>query len=156
DFADIVCINKFDKAGALDALHDVKKQYKRNNNLWTAKDDELPVIGTIASQFNDPGVNELFERLMEKIAAKTGIKFGGEIEHHAHTKDTTSQTHIIPPKRVRYLAEISEEIAEYNKIANEQAEIASKLYQINGVMDLSKENETLKGLQSLKEKYEKQ
>ncbi len=146
DYADIVCINKFDKAGALDALHDVKKQYKRNNNLWTAKDNELPVIGTIASQFNDAGVNELFERLMEKIAAKTGVKFAGEIEHHAHTKDTTSQTHIIPAKRVRYLAEIAEEIYKYNKLADEQAEIASKLYQLKGAQQLIKEYSNSKGV----------
>ncbi len=139
DYADIVCINKFDKAGALDALHDVKKQYKRNNNLWTAKDDELPVVGTIASQFNDAGVNELFEMLMEKVATKTGMKFGGEIEHHAHTKDTTSQTHIIPAKRVRYLAEIAEEIYKYNKLTDEQSAIATKLYQLRGAHQLLKE-----------------
>ena len=163
DYADIVCLNKFDKAGALDALHDVKKQYKRNNNLWTVKDDELPVVGTIASQFNDAGINELFERLMEKVAAKTGIKFAGEIEHHAHTKDTTSQTHIIPAKRVRYLAEISEEIANYNKLTNEQSEIASKLYQINGVIEILKESQSPSLLEreaegevmKAKEKYEK-
>jgi len=138
DYADIVCINKFDKAGALDALHDVKKQYKRNNSLWTAKDDELPVVGTIASQFNDAGVNELFERLMETVAAKTGVKFGGDIEHHKHTKDTTSQTHIIPAKRVRYLAEIAEEIYKYNKWADEQAKIASQVYQLNGSLEILK------------------
>ncbi len=138
DYADIVCINKFDKAGALDALHDVKKQYKRNNNLWTAKDNELPVVGTIASQFNDAGVNELFERLMETVAAKTGVKFAGEIEHHKHTKDTTSQTHIIPARRVRYLAEIAEEIYKYNKLAHAQAEIASQIYQLNGTLETLK------------------
>ena len=156
DYADIVCINKFDKAGALDALHDVKKQYKRNNNLWTAKDDELPVVGTIASQFNDAGINELFERLMETVATKTGVKFAGDIEHHKHTKDTTSQTHIIPAKRVRYLAEIAEEIYKYNKLADEQAEIASKLYQLDGVLVLAKGSDNLKDIQVLKEKYDRQ
>jgi methylmalonyl-CoA mutase len=139
DYADIVCINKFDKAGALDALHDVKKQYKRNNNLWTAKDDELPVVGTIASQFNDAGVNELFEMLMEVIASKTNVRFAGDIEHHAHSKVTTSQTQIIPAKRVRYLAEIAEEIYKYNKLANEQAEIATKLYQLKGALQILNE-----------------
>ncbi|MEJ7822421.1 MAG: methylmalonyl-CoA mutase family protein, partial [Chitinophagaceae bacterium] len=138
DYADIVCINKFDKAGALDALHDVKKQYKRNNNLWTAKDDELPVVGTIASQFNDAGVNELFERLMETVAAKTGVKFAGEIADHNHTRDTTSQTHIIPSKRVRYLAEIAEEVSKYNKLAYAQSEIATKLYQLKGAQQILK------------------
>ncbi|MBA2249959.1 MAG: methylmalonyl-CoA mutase family protein [Chitinophagaceae bacterium] len=143
DYADIVCINKFDKAGALDALHDVKKQYKRNNNLWTAKEEELPVVGTIASQFNDTGVNELFERVMEKISAKTGIVFAGGIVHHVHAKDTTSQTQIIPAKRVRYLAEIAEEIYTYNKLTDEQASIATKLYQLKGAQKIIKEHAEL-------------
>ncbi len=134
DFADVVCVNKFDKAGALDALHDVRKQFKRNHGLWNAKDEELPVIGTIAAQFNDAGVNELFERLMEKVAEKCRVKFHGEIVHHAHTRDTGSTTNIIPPKRVRYLAEIAESNNEYNKWATEQATIATKLYQLDGVL----------------------
>src|SRR5436189_4249991 len=67
DYADIVCINKFDKAGALDSLSDVRKQYKRNHQLFTAKDEELSVIGTVASKFNDDGVNYLFELMMKKI-----------------------------------------------------------------------------------------
>jgi len=134
DYADVVCVNKFDKAGALDALHDVRKQYKRNHGLWTAKDEELPVVGTIAAQFNDAGVNELFERLMEKVADKCGVKFQGEIEHHAHTKDTASQSMIIPPKRVRYLAEIAETISAYDAWVTEQATLATKLYQLDGVL----------------------
>ncbi|WP_431212406.1 cobalamin-dependent protein [Puia sp. P3] len=67
DYADLVVLNKFDKAGALDALHDIRKQYKRNHALWTAKDGDLPVVGTIAAQFNDAGVNELFEKLVIAI-----------------------------------------------------------------------------------------
>lgn len=136
DYADIICINKFDKAGALDALHDVRKQYKRNHNLWTAKDEELPVIGTIAAQFNDAGVNELFERLMEKIEEKCEVRFGSTIEHHAHIKDTGSSTNIIPPKRVRYLAEITEANSEYNHWVDEQAKFASQYYQLNGAKEL--------------------
>ena len=133
DYADVICLNKFDKAGALDALHDIRKQYKRNHGLWNAKDEELPVIGTIAAQFNDAGVNELFERLMEMVAQKTGIKFHGEIEHHVHTKDTASQSTIIPPKRVRYLSEIVESIEEYDSWVKNQSEIATALYQLKGV-----------------------
>ena len=157
DYADIVCINKFDKAGALDALHDVRKQYKRNNSLWTAKDKELPVVGTIAAQFNDVGVNELFERLMEAIAEKTGTQFGGNIIHHAHEKDTTSQSQIIPPKRVRYLAEIAEEITKYDKLAKEQSVIASKLYQLKGAVYLLENQEgVIAELQKLIDELEKQ
>ena len=136
DYADVVCVNKFDKAGALDALHDVRKQYKRNHGLWNAKDEELPVIGTIAAQFNDAGVNELFERLMEKVAEKCDVRFHGDIAHHAHTKDTGSSTNIIPPKRVRYLAEIAESNTAYNKWVEEQAALATQYYQLQGAKKL--------------------
>jgi methylmalonyl-CoA mutase len=123
DYADVVCVNKFDKAGALDALHDVRKQYKRNHGLWSAKDEELPVVGTIAAQFNDAGVNELFERLMEKIESKTSVTFHGHVEHHVHTKDTSNQSTIIPPSRVRYLSEIAETIKAYDEWAIAQGVI---------------------------------
>src|SRR5690606_2998691 len=67
DFADLVAINKFDKRGALDALRDVKKQYMRNHNLWHEDPDTMPVFGTIASQFNDPGMNTLYKAVMDKL-----------------------------------------------------------------------------------------
>ena len=136
DYADVICINKFDKAGALDALHDVRRQYKRNHELWDAKEDELPVVGTIASQFNDSGINELFERLMEIVAKKTEIEFNGKIIHHAHIKNTTSHSTIIPPKRVRYLSEIAETIAEYDDWVKEQSKTATALYQLHGTLHL--------------------
>ena len=134
DYADVVCINKFDKAGALDALHDVRKQFKRNHGLWDAKDETLPIVGTIAAQFNDTGINELFERLMEKVAEKTGVEFNGEIEHHAHIKNTMSQSTIIPPKRVRYLSEIAETIEEYDEWVIKQSNLLRQLYQIDGTL----------------------
>ena len=62
DFADIIAINKFDKRGSLDALRDVRKQYKRNHNLWETAEENLPVYGTIASQFNDAGTNTLYRK----------------------------------------------------------------------------------------------
>ena len=136
DYADLICLNKFDKAGALDALHDIRKQYKRSHNLWAAKEEELPVIATIAAQFNDAGINELFDKLMEKVAEKTGVKFNGEIVHHAHTLVTTSQATIIPSKRVRYLAEIAETIVSYDNWVNQQAAIASEYYQLEGAKKL--------------------
>jgi len=152
DYADVVAINKFDKAGALDALHDVRKQYKRNHQLWTAKDEELPIVGTIAAQFNDAGVNELFEKLMTTIEKKTGVRFGG-IETHAHTSDTTTKSQIIPPKRVRYLSEITENNRSYDAWVAEQVAIATKLYQINGIIG-EKEVSGIPELQNLKKTYE--
>ncbi|HEX7905968.1 MAG TPA: methylmalonyl-CoA mutase family protein [Chitinophagaceae bacterium] len=132
DYADLVCINKFDKAGALDALADVKKQYKRNHSLWTAKDDELPVIGTMASKFNDDGVNHLFELLLKKIKAKTNIVFG---EYHFSETAKVSQA-IIPSNRTRYLSEISENNRNYDQLVNDQSAIASKLYQLQGTKEI--------------------
>jgi len=152
DYANVVCINKFDKAGALDALHDVRKQFKRNHNLWTAKDEELPIVGTIAAQFNDAGVNELFGKLMNTIAEKTGVEFL-QLTSTAHTADTTTKSQIIPPKRVRYLSEISDQNRGYDNWANEQAVIASKLYQINGVIG-EKETGNIPELQAIKQRYE--
>lgn len=137
DYADIVCINKFDKAGALDAMLDVRKQYKRNHGLWDAKDHEIPVVGTIAAQFNDTGVNELFEKIIATIQTKANVSFG-EFETHAYSKDTTTKSQIIPPKRVRYLSEIADNNRSYDSWAKEQAVIASKLYQIQGVLQLLK------------------
>ncbi len=143
DYADVICINKFDKSGALDALHDVRKQYQRNLGLWSVKGEDLPVIGTIAAQFNDPGVNELFERLMESISEKCDVRFGGNIEHHAHIKDTASKSQIIPPSRVRYLSEITESVRQYNVWVEEQAAISSQLYQLDGAGKLVGENEAI-------------
>lgn len=133
DFADVVAINKFDKAGALDALADVRKQYKRNHQLFTAKDEELPIIGTIAAQFNDAGINELFEKLIVAINKKCNVEFGA-LELHQHLKDTTTKAQIIPPKRVRYLSEISEAAHAYDQWVNDQAAIASRWYKIEGTI----------------------
>ena len=137
DYADLIAINKFDKAGALDAIADVRKQYKRNHKLFTAKDEELPVVGTIASQFNDGGVNELFEKIIQTTKAKTQIVFG-EVEHFAHG-DTVSKSMIIPPARVRYLSEIADTIKEYNQLVEDQSAIASKIYRLQGALEILKE-----------------
>lgn len=138
DYANVVAINKFDKAGALDALHDVRKQYKRNHQLWTAKDDELPIVGTIAAQFNDAGVNELFEKILAAVEQKTGIRLGvsAPSAEPGGRSDTVTKSQIIPPKRVRYLSEISDEVRNYNRLGEEQAAIASKLYQLHGARAL--------------------
>lgn len=133
DYADLIAINKFDKAGALDSLHDVRKQYKRNHSQFMAKDEDLPIIGTIASQFNDAGVNHLFELLCHNLEEKTGLSFKTE---HTSAKNTVSKTQVIAPSRVRYLAEIAEAIEAYDKWADEQSDLATKLYQLQGVIDI--------------------
>jgi methylmalonyl-CoA mutase len=134
DYADVVCLNKFDKAGALDALHDIRKQYKRNHSLWTAKDEELPIVGTTAAKFNDEGVNKLFFEIMKAVERKTGVKFSSE-EVTEIVSEHSIRGLIIPPNRVRYLSEITEEIRKYNRLASRTSAIASKLYQISGAIE---------------------
>jgi methylmalonyl-CoA mutase len=144
DFADIIAINKFDKKGSLDALRDVKKQYKRNHNLWDTPDEKLPIYGTIASQFNDAGTNLLYVRLMEKLVEKTNLQdllpnnfkaIIGEKVLSAYNPETATASYVIPPSRVRYLAEIAENNEKYDKFVAKQCEIARKMYQLNGVIE---------------------
>jgi methylmalonyl-CoA mutase len=133
DYADLVAINKFDKKGALDALRDVKKQFKRSRQLWNAQDDEIPVYGTMASQFNDPGVNNLYRALMDKLVEKTNAALQSSFEI---TPAMSEKIYVVPPARSRYLAEITENAHAYKKWATEQASLASQLYQLQGTIHL--------------------
>lgn len=137
DFADVIALNKFDKRGAQDALRDVRKQYQRNQKLFEVDTDHMPVLGTIASQFNDPGMNSLYGLLMQKLVERTGADLS--IDFMAGN-EMSEKIFIIPPKRNRYLSEIAETIRGYNDKAEEQAEIAQKLYQLKGSMDLLGKN----------------
>ena len=143
DFADLVAINKFDKRGSLDALRDVKKQYMRNNNLWDIPQDQLPVYGTIASQFNDPGMNQLYKSIMDELVKKTGSDL---ISKYEISEVMSEKIFIIPPARVRYLSEISENNRNYDANVLTQVEVAQKLYGIYkticAVAVISKESET--------------
>lgn len=127
DFADLVAINKFDKRGSLDALRDVKKQYQRNHNLWDANPDDLPVFGTIASQFNDPGMNTLYKKIMDRVEEKTGAGLKSTFEI---TREMSEKIFVIPPHRTRYLAEIAENNRKYDEVALSQQDVAQKLYGI--------------------------
>ena len=132
DFADLVAINKFDKRGALDAVRDVKKQYMRNNNLWHIHMNDMPVFGTIASQFNDPGMNSLYKAIMNKLAEKTGVDLNSSIEI---IQEMSEKIFIIPPSRIRYLSEIAENIRAYDKKERSQVEVAQKLFGIYKTID---------------------
>ncbi len=134
DFADLVAINKFDKRGAKDALRDVKKQYQRNHQLWDAKLDALPVYGTIASQFNDPGMNVLYKQIMDLVAEKTSAGLNSTYEI---TDEMSEKIFVIPPARTRYLSEISENNRAYDHKAKAQVEVAQKLYGIFKTLETS-------------------
>jgi methylmalonyl-CoA mutase len=150
DFADLVAINKFDKRGALDAIRDVKKQYRRNHQVFDASDDDIPVYGTMASQFNDPGMNSLYYALMKTITDKTGIEF---LSHLNLIKGNSEKIYIIPPDRTRYLAEIVEANQDYKVWVGEQASLAQKMFQLKGTIDILVKEKKEEGVQTLKDLY---
>ncbi len=151
DFADLIALNKFDKRGAQDALRDVKKQYQRNNMLFEQEVDEMPVFGTVASQFNDPGVNNYYQKLLEIIKEKTGVEFDSKSKNEEGNHD---KIFIIPPDRVRYLSEISETVRKYNQWAENQSNIAEKLHNLAGSMEMLSEKGKEEDSNSLKEIYD--
>jgi isobutyryl-CoA mutase len=133
DFADVIALNKFDKRGALDALRDVKKQYQRNHQLWIQPPDQMPVFGTIASQFNDPGTNQLYKHLIDTINSKTGADL---ISNFEITREMSEKVFVVPPNRNRYLSEITENNRKYDQWVSAQKEIAQQLYAINKTIGL--------------------
>jgi methylmalonyl-CoA mutase len=137
DFADVVAINKFDKRGAMDALRDVKKQYQRNHKLFDKDVDSMPVFGSIASQFNDPGTNTLYRALMDVIVAKTGAPLQSTFHP---SEELSEKIFIIPPARTRYLSEIAENNRAYDRRADEQAAIAQKLFGIRKTIETLQES----------------
>lgn len=137
DFADIIALNKFDKRGALDALRDVKKQYKRNRGMFEAGDDEVPVYGTIASQFNDRGMTELYNAVITELNNKAGLIVGDVLSTDGTLANKSS---VIPGNRIRYLSEISENNRSYDAWVEKQAVTAQKLYGIHKAIEAAKES----------------
>ncbi len=125
DFADIIAINKFDKRGALDALRDVKKQYVRNHNAWDLAQEDIPVVGTIASQFSDPGTHQLYAKIISTLRERTSWSHDSTLEV---ASGSSEKIYIIPPARVRYLSEIAENNRNYDDRTSQQAKIATELY----------------------------
>lgn len=157
DYADIVALNKFDKRGAMDALRDVRKQYQRNHKLFETDVDQMPVFGTIASQFNDPGMNSLYRCIMDTLDAKTNSAFNSD---WASGDELSEKIFVIPPSRNRYLSEISESNRSYDETGRKQRRIAQRLYSLHETMQHLKETagseELLSSLQATYEALNEQ
>ncbi|RST77048.1 methylmalonyl-CoA mutase [Siminovitchia acidinfaciens] len=155
DFADIIAINKFEKKGSEDARDQVRKQYQRSHMLFDSDLDRMPVYGTIASQFNDPGTNALFAALIELLNEKCGTDWSVSFSKEAEVE---KQNVIIPASRQHYLREIADTVRRYHELAEKQVIIARELFQIEGTIkavEKSGENEAvLSALQDLKKETE--
>ena len=128
DYADMIVLNKSDKRGAQDSLRDVRKQWRRNHPAQARLPDaDLPVFPTIASRFNDPGVNRLFATLGASIAGK-GIGGAAWQVSDPGPVELTTREPLIPGARVRYLAEIAQGGRGAREAAEAQATAASRAF----------------------------
>ncbi|MGE5703752.1 MAG: fused isobutyryl-CoA mutase/GTPase IcmF [Clostridia bacterium] len=133
DYADLVAINKFDRKGSEDALREVRKQYRRNHNAFDLPDEQIPVYGTIASQFNDAGTNVFFAATMRALARNTGVDW--DVESLDTTPVEIYKKSLIPADRVNYLQEIAQTVRDYRIFVEQQSAIARKLYQLHGAKE---------------------
>ncbi|GAA3935177.1 methylmalonyl-CoA mutase family protein [Litoribacillus peritrichatus] len=145
DFADVIVINKFEKKGAQDALRDVRKQYRRNHNEFSVPDEALPVFPTIASQFNDPGINWLFANIVELLANQVPIENSNNNNTWALGSKPLQQlpkgNALIPSEKIRYLAEIADQGAAINASINQKAKAAHLAQQYYGSLKLLEDPE---------------
>ncbi|PGV51325.1 fused isobutyryl-CoA mutase/GTPase IcmF [Bacillus sp. AFS037270] len=154
DFADLIVINKFERKGSEDAKRQVQKQYQRNHMLFEKELDEMPVYGTIASQFNDPGTNALFAALVEVINEKAGTDW---VTSFSKAAVPEKQNVIIPTDRRYYLREITEAVRGYHRKAEAQANIARKLFQLEGAITAVQDQpEVVAALEAVKQETESQ
>lgn len=133
DYADLIVINKFDRRGSEDALRDVRKQWKRSHNRFELADDQVPVFGTIASQFNDPGTDAFFSNLLNTMKEKLNLDW--DVPEKKPIVEPSKKRQIIPPERVNYLGDIVKTIREYKEFTKKQVAIARKLYQYKNIVD---------------------
>ncbi|MFM0722241.1 methylmalonyl-CoA mutase family protein [Paraburkholderia strydomiana] len=130
DFAGFVAINKFDRKGAADALRDVAKQVQRNRADFATPPDAMPVFGTIASRFNDDGVSALYSHVAEALRRHGLRSGGGRLATPEGLRFSSGRNAIVPPARVRYLADIAQTVHAYRARADAQARIARERWQL--------------------------
>lgn len=141
DFAEFVAINKFDRKGAADALRDVAKQVQRNREAFGKRPEEMPVFGTMAARFNDDGVTALYQALKPRLA-ECGLALRGGRLPAVAVRHSTNQTPVVPPPRVRYLAEISDTVRGYKKRVREQVVLAREIQQLKEAARMLKVEKT--------------
>jgi methylmalonyl-CoA mutase len=141
DFAALVAINKFDRKGAADALRDVAKQVQRNRGAFTTPPEQMPVFGSMASRFNDDGVTALYQALAERLG-EFGLALPEGRLPKVHTRHSTAGTPIVPPPRVRYLADIADTVRSYKARARAQATLAREVQQLRESARMLQENDS--------------
>ncbi len=154
DFADIVVINKFDRKGSDDALRDVSKQVQRNQEKWTTPPDQMPVFGSIASRFNDDGATSAYQHLLGLLRDKQFVDYPSALPK-VKSRHSSEKSIIVPPKRVRYLAEIAETIRDYHENTLAQVKLARERQQLSATKEMLGDAGTTAQLSDLIDQREK-
>ncbi len=140
DYADLIVVNKFEKKGSDDAIRDIRKQVQRNHKQWDTAPEQFPVYGTIASKFNDDGVTALYHGIIEELSKKTALKLKSNLPK-PQQKISSSKSIVIPPERIRYLAEIAASIRKYHAKTEQQAKAIRRNYHLRQTIDLLSQKE---------------
>ncbi|MFQ5533973.1 MAG: fused isobutyryl-CoA mutase/GTPase IcmF [Sphingomonadales bacterium] len=136
DFANVVAINKFDRRGAKDALHDVRKQVQRNNERFDDVPEDMPVFGTIAARFNDDGITALYHGIVDVMRERSLIDWKPGQLPRVEGRESSDITVIIPPNRRQYLAEVAETVRDYHSKVAEQVRLARERGQLIGARNM--------------------
>ncbi|MFH0824619.1 MAG: cobalamin-dependent protein, partial [Pseudomonadota bacterium] len=161
DFADLVAVNKYDRKGSEDAIHDVRKQMQRNSAEFHRPLRDFPVYGTIASRFNDDGVTSLYVGIIDTINNKLGLRWTTGLKG-SPDKVPSSRTIIIPPERSRYLSEIAETVRRYHAWGERQEGLVRRLWQLDETAralretGLKEDSAALQSIRDLQEEVEHQ
>ena len=132
DFADVVAINKFERRGAMDALRDVGRQMVRNREAFGKKPEDMPVFGTSAATFNDDGVTALYQELRDQLTAH-GLEVAEGALPAVSVRHSSVLRQVVPPQRVRYLAEIAETVRQFHEDTQRFAEAARRVQRLTEV-----------------------
>jgi len=161
DYADLVAVNKYDRKGSEDAIHDVRKQIQRNSVEFERPLEDFPVYGTIASRFNDDGVTSLYVGIIEAVNRKAGTDWITQLTARPDKKPS-SATIIIPPERTRYLSEISDTVRRYHAWGQKQENLVRRIWQLDSAVKALRENGAPEGsdaqneIKQLQESIERQ
>ena len=115
DYADFIALNKFDRQGAEDALRDVRKAYQRNRKAFGTPLERMPVFGTCAHRFRDPGTHRLFNALFARL--------GWEFE--PLPEGAPDSLGLLPRDKTDYLRRIAGSDSRYHAETKSQAAAAS-------------------------------
>jgi isobutyryl-CoA mutase len=138
DFAEFVAINKFDRRAAADALRAVSKQVQRNRADFAHSVEQMPVFGTMASRWGDDGVSALYQALKPRLA-ELGLPLSAARLPSVATRHSSDDLPIVPPARVRYLAEIASSVRDYKAHARAQATLAREAQQLRAAAGMLRE-----------------